>query len=86
MDNRLSKETGSIKMITSEVSHLVITSKINETASWCYRFTKMHYTTNCKTQSSVSEDGQNNCPKHVELIGIINKLLLLHLVGCLYYL
>jgi len=26
------------------------------------------------------------CPKHVQLIGIINKLLLLHLVGCLYYL
>jgi len=25
-------------------------------------------------------------PKHVELIGIINKPLLLHLVGCLYYL
>ena len=32
------------------------------------------------------EDGQNNCPKHVELTGIINKPLLLHLVGCLYYL
>jgi len=32
------------------------------------------------------EDGQNNCPKHVELTGIINKLLLLHLAGCLYYL
>jgi len=27
-----------------------------------------------------------NCPKHVELTGIINKPLLLHLVGCLYYL
>ena len=38
------------------------------------------------TQSSASEDGQNNCPKHVELTGIINKPLLLHLVGCLYYL
>ena len=38
------------------------------------------------TQSIALEDGQNNCPKHVELIGIINKLLLLHLVGCLYYL
>jgi len=23
--------------------------------------------------------------EHIELIGIINKLLLLHLVGCLYY-
>ena len=38
------------------------------------------------TQSSVPEDGQNNSPKHVELTGIINKPLLLHLVGCLYYL
>ena len=38
------------------------------------------------TQSSAPEDGQNNCPKHVELIGSINKLLLMHLVGCLYYL
>ena len=26
-----------------------------------------------------------NFPKHVELTGIINKPLLLHLVGCLYY-
>jgi hypothetical protein len=38
------------------------------------------------TQSSAPEDGQNNCPKHVELTGIINKPLLSHLVGCLYYL
>ena len=44
----------------------------------------VHYTTNCKTQSSVPKDGQNNCPKHVELIGIFNKPLLLHLVGCPY--
>ena len=35
---------------------------------------------------SAPEDGQNNCPKHVELIVIINKPLLLHIVGCLYYL
>ena len=40
----------------------------------------------CNTQSSVPEDGQNNCPKHVELTGIINKPLLLHLVGYLRYL
>ena len=46
----------------------------------------VHCTTSCNSQSSVPEDGQNNCPKHVELTGIINKLLLLHLVGCLYYL
>ena len=45
----------------------------------------VHYTTNCNTQSSAPEDGQNNCLKHAELTGIINKLLLLHLVGCLYY-
>ena len=44
----------------------------------------VHYTTSCNTQSSAPEDGQNNCVKHVELIGIINQLLLLHLVGCLY--
>ena len=46
----------------------------------------VHYTTSCNTQSSTPEDGQNNCPKYVELIGIINKPLLLHLIGCLYYL
>jgi len=46
----------------------------------------MHYTTNCNTQSSAPEDGQNNCPKHVELTGIINKPLLFYLAGCLYYL
>ena len=46
----------------------------------------MHYKTSCNIQSSVPEDGQNNFPKHVELTGIINKPLLLHLVGFLYYL
>ena len=46
----------------------------------------VHYTTSCNTPSSAPEDGRNNRPKHVELIGIINKPLLLHLVGCLYYL
>ena len=50
------------------------------TTSW------VHYTTSCNTQSSVPEDRQNNYPKHVELTGIINKPLLLYLVGCLYYL
>ena len=42
--------------------------------------------TNCNTQSSAPEDGQNNFPKPVELTGIINKPLFLHLVGCLDYL
>jgi len=46
----------------------------------------VHYTTSCNTQSGAPEDGQNNFPKHVELTGIFNKPLLLHLVGCLYYL
>jgi hypothetical protein len=45
----------------------------------------VHYTASCVAQSNAPEDGQNNCPKHVELIGIINKQLMLHLVGCLLY-
>ena len=45
----------------------------------------VQYTTSCNTQPSTPEDGQNNCPKHVEPTGIINKPLLLHLVSCLYY-
>jgi len=46
----------------------------------------VHYTTSCNKRSSAPEDGQNNCPKHVELTGIITKPLLLPLLGCLYYL
>jgi hypothetical protein len=45
------------------------------TTSW------VHYTTSCNTQSSAPEDGRDQRPKHVELIEIINKPLLLHLVG-----
>jgi hypothetical protein len=45
----------------------------------------VHYTTSCKTQSSAPGDGRNYRPKHAELIGIINKPIFLHLVGCLYY-
>jgi hypothetical protein len=37
------------------------------------------------TQSSAPEDGRNYRPTHVELIEITNKLLLLRLVGCLYF-
>ena len=48
-------------------------------ASW------VQYTTSCNTQSSAPEDGRDHRPKHVELIGIINKLLLLHLVGVYRY-
>jgi len=50
------------------------------TTSW------VNYTTSCNTQSNAHEDGQNNFQKHVEQTEIINKPLLLHLVGCLYYL
>ena len=46
----------------------------------------VRYSTSCNTQSSAPKDGQNNSSKHVELTGIINKPLLLHLVGFLYYL
>ena len=59
--------------------HMMLPDGHRPATSW------VHYTTNCNTQSSAPEDGQNNCPKHVELTGIINKLLLSHLVGCLYY-
>jgi hypothetical protein len=41
----------------------------------------VHYTIIRNTQSSAPEDGRDHCPKHVELIGIINKPLLLHLIG-----
>ena len=40
-------------------------------------FIPVHYATSCNTQSSAPED---HSPKHVELIGIIHKPLLLHLV------
>ena len=45
----------------------------------------VHCTTSCNTQSGAPEDARTYRPKHVELTGIINKPLLLHLVGCLYY-
>jgi hypothetical protein len=41
----------------------------------------VHYTTSCNTQSGAPEDGRDQRPKHVVLIGIINKPLLLYLVG-----
>ena len=53
---------------------------------WYNAKPSVHYTTSCNTQSNAPEDVQNNCSKHVELTGIINKPLLLRLVGCLYYL
>ena len=58
----------------------------HEVAGHCPATSWVYYTTSCNTQSRAPEDVQNNFPKHVELTGIINKSLLLHLVGCLYYL
>jgi hypothetical protein len=56
------------------------------TVLYCYvSIFTVHHTTSCIAQSNAPEDGQNNCPKHVELIRIISKQLLLHLVGCLPY-
>jgi len=43
----------------------------------------VHYNASCNIQSSAPEDGQDQRPKYVELIGIIIKPLLLHLV-CVY--
>jgi len=34
----------------------------------------MPYTTSCNTQSSATEDGRDQSPKHVELTEIINTL------------
>ena len=45
------------------------------TTSWVY------YTTSCNSQSSAPADGRDHLAKHVELVGIINKPLLLHLFG-----
>jgi len=41
----------------------------------------VHYTAGCNTPSSTPEDGRDQPPKRVELIGIINKPLVLHVVG-----
>jgi len=39
------------------------------------------YTTSCNTLSSAPEDGRDQRPKHVEIIGIFNIPLLLYPVG-----
>jgi len=50
-----------------------------------FRFVAQHLIHTATSVPSASEDGRNYRPKHVELIEITNKLLLLHLVGCFYY-
>jgi len=59
------------------VLQLVVKST-HDVADHCPATSRMHYTTSCNTQFSAPEDGQINCPKHVELTVIINKPLLLH--------
>ena len=46
---------------------------------------RVYHKLSCKHKSSAPEDGRNYRPKHVGLIEVINKLSLLHLVGCLCY-
>ena len=58
-----------------EVETLLLLPRYRPATLW------VHYTTSCNTQSSGPEDGCDHRPKHVELIGVINKPLLLHLVG-----
>ena len=53
----------------------------NSAAGYRPKRSWVHYTTSCNTQSNSPEDGQDQRPKHVDLIGIINKPLLLHRVG-----
>jgi hypothetical protein len=50
-----------------------------------YRPVKLwvHYSTSCKHSVVLMNMGKIIAPKHLELIGIINKPLLLHLVACL---
>ena len=39
----------------------------------------VHYTTSCNPQFSAPEDGRDHRPKHVEVVGIINKPLFFYL-------
>ena len=64
----------------------VVRMRLHRTATGRPVTSWVYYTTSCNTQPSAPEDGQNNCSKHVELTGFINKPLLLNLGGCLYYL
>jgi len=48
--------------------------------------TWVHYTSNCKTQSSAPEDGQIIARNMLSSLKLLIKLSLLHLVGYRYYL
>ena len=45
----------------------------------------VHCATGCDTQSGAPEDGRDDCPRLIELTGIVGKPLLLNLIDCLYY-
>jgi len=60
-------------------------SNINNRRKCLQAASSVHYTTSCKHSLVPPVDGRNYRPKHVELIEIIKKLLLFHVVGCLYY-
>ena len=63
----LQPKLGSLALLAFLTAKIAFESEeIRPATSW------VHYTTSCNTQSSAPEDGQNNCPKHVELTGIIN--------------
>ena len=77
---RLINNSSQLNMFRAIILPIFRSTRLWPATSW------VHYTTSCNTQSSALEDGRNHRPKHVDLTGIINKSLLLHLVGCLYYL
>jgi len=55
---------------------------------WCGNVPQshlIHVTSRQQFWCIIPEDGRNYRPKHVELIEITNKLLMLHIVGSLYY-
>ena len=60
------------------VNHFPPLAGYQPATSWVY------YTTSCNTQSSAPEDGRDQRPKHVELIGIIAVIVASS--WCLYHL
>jgi hypothetical protein len=72
--------------IVSQHSELCLSTGSHSVAGHRLAISWVYYTTSCNTQSSAPEDGKNNFLQHAEVNGIINKPLLLHLVGCVYYL
>ena len=70
-----------VMLLLTSCQQICITYSIPRLPGYQPATSRVHYSTSCNTQSSAPEDGRDHRPKHVELIGIINKPLLLHLVG-----